>query len=349
MSTIPSMRPEPSRDHNGRYLLPGPDGQTRAWTRATTLVGALKDLNGLIDWKRRKVAEGLAVNPQLLKAVPAMAAQIEAAEDWRQAKEAKAAFNALCDQAADAAGANKGSVAGTQAHTLTEYADAGRLAEVIDLATDSELADLRAYLDACDRAGVIRPVEYIERIVINSVVDSAGTLDRLVDVRALCPRCGGTLRVADVKSQQSVDFGFMEICAQLAQYANADGMVNPDTGVLEPMPEALCRCTGIVMHAPVGSAICDIYQIDLQVGWEAAQIAHRVRQLRKESMTFGRLYAPPADVAPLPGGQAMYLVQHAGHVDALKALWRDLARRGQWTNDLTTAAAARKAELLATT
>lgn len=344
MVKIPPMRPEPERDRYGRYVLPDANGNLRSWTRATTVVGALKDLNGLIGWKRRKVAEGLAIQPGLLGRVAELAAAVEAATDWRDAKEAKAAFDELCDEAAHAAGADRGSEAGTQAHTLTEYADAGRLDEVRHLATESELADLQAYLDTCDAAGIIRPPQWIERIITNSVTDSAGTLDRIVDVQRPCGRCGGHLRIADVKSQQSVDFGWMEICCQLGQYANADGIVGED-GRLEPLPDGLCRCTGIVMHVPVGKATCDLYEIDLVVGWQAAQIAAEVRRLRSASKTFGWPYAP---TRPAAGDRVLTLIESAGHPDALTALWRDLDPRGEWTPVHTAAARAKKARLLAT-
>jgi len=330
---IPSLRPEPKRDHYGRYLI---DGQ--AYTRATTVVGTLKDLNGLMNWKRRKVAEGLAVAPQLLRAIPDMAAEIEAAgDDWRSAKEAKARLDALCDQAADAAGANRGSKAGTEAHTLSEWADAGRLDEVKHLATEAELADLQAYLDAMDRNGIERPVEYIERIVINSTVESAGTFDRLVRLR------DGRLVVADLKSQQSVDFGFLEIACQLAQYANADAMLS-EAGDLVPLPDDLDLEVGLVMHAPVGSARCDLYLVDLVTGWEAAQVAHRVRQLRKASKALGRPFTSPPP-SPEDTRRHLHLVRNAPHVESLKGLWRDLKGQGLWTDELTRAAAARRAEL----
>lgn len=342
MSTpIPSMRPEPDRDGYGRYRLPDPTtGRTRSWTRATTVVGALKDLNGLIGWKRRKVAEGLAARPELLTAIPDIAAQIEAAgDDWRAAKDAKAAFDALCDEAATAAGADKGSDAGTQAHTLTEYADAGRLDEVRHLATESELADLNAYTVSMDAAGILRPAEYIERIVICSATDSAGTLDRLVRMP------DGRLLVADVKSQQSIDFGFMEICCQLAQYANADGMFTDD-GRLEPMPADLDKTTGLVMHVPVGKATCDLYEIDLIEGWQAAKTAHQVRTLRSRSKAMGRRFTPlTTDNTSVD--QDLYLIRNATHPDALVALWRDLSARGCWTDLHTQTAAARKAQLAA--
>lgn len=334
---IPPMRPEPQRDRYGRYVLPDANGRPRSWTRATTVVGTLKDLNGLIGWKRRKVAEGLALRPVLLKQVDAMVAAVEAASDWRDARAAKAAFDELCDEAAHAAGADAGSEAGTQAHTLTEYADAGRLDEVRHLATESELADLTAYLNACYEASVIRPPEFIERIVVNSVTDSAGTFDRLVRL------ADGRLVVADVKSQQSVDFGWLEICCQLAQYANADGMVDPDTGDLVPLPADLDKTTGLVMHVPVGKATCDLYEIDLRVGWEAAQIAAEVRRLRSMSKSLGWPHTVRTEPA---GDRVLALIQSAAHPDALKALWRDLNPRGEWTDVHTRAAAARKAELV---
>lgn len=337
MNKIPSMRPEPDRDRYGRYVLPDANGRKVAWTRATTVVGALKDLNGLIGWKRRKVAEGLAVAPELLGRIPDLAAAIEAAADWRDARDAKQALDALCDEAAHAAGADAGSETGTQAHTLTEYADAGRLDEVRHLASESELADLAAYMNTCDQAGIVRPEKWIERIVVNSTTESAGTFDRLVRL------ADGRLVVADVKSQQSVDFGWLEICCQLAQYANADGMVDPVSGVLEPMPSDLDKTTGLVMHVPVGAARCDLYEIDLTVGWQAAQVAAEVRRLRARSKTLGWPYVA-RPIAPTT--HELQLISSAGHPDALTALWRDLSSRGLWTEEHTRAAAARKAELL---
>lgn len=332
--TLPTLRPEPPRDRHGRYLLDG-----RAWTRATTVVGTLKDLNGLIGWKRRMVLQGAALHPELLADVPELAADIEAAgDDWKAAKEAKAALDAVCDQAADVAGANRGSTNGTDAHTLSEWADAGRLDEVVHLATGSQLDDLRAYLTAMDGAGIIRPPEYIERIVINRTVESAGTLDRLVRLP------DGRLLVADLKSQQTVDFGWLEICCQLAQYAHADHMIGPD-GQLEPMPADLDQTVGLVMHAPVGAARCDLYLVDLITGWEAAQVAHRVRQLRAESKALGVPYrAAPVDNL---GDPVLRLIADAQHPEALLGLWRDLNARGLWTDEHTAAASIRKALLTA--
>jgi len=337
---IPSMRPEPERDRYGRYVLPDPaTGRRQSWTRATTLKDALKDKEGLIGWKQRMAAVGLAKLPDLGEQVLQLHEQIEACgEDWRAAKEPKEALKGILAELHHAAGGDEGSERGTQAHTLTEYADAGRLDEVRHLATESELADLQAYLDCCDAAGIVRPPEWIERIVVNLEVGSAGTFDRLVylpDGRLVC---------ADVKSQQDFSFGFLDATAQMGQYVNADAMWDDETKSWVPLPAELDKKTGIIMHVPVGKATCELYEVDLEEGWESAQVAYQVREKRSRSKVMGWPYTPPKS-AP-QGDQFMQLIRSAGHPDALVALWRDLDGRGLWTPEHTKAAAARKAQLL---
>ncbi len=335
---IPPMRPEPERDSYGRYRLPDPStGRKTSWTRATTLKSALTDKEGLIGWKQRFAAVGMARLPHLGERVLELHAEILACgKDWRAAKGPKDAMKALLAELHHEAGGDEGSERGTQAHTLTEYADAGRLDEVRHLATESELADLQAYLDCCDAAGIIRPPKWIERIVLNLTVGSAGTFDRLVylpDGRLLC---------ADVKSQQDFDFGFLDAAAQMGQYVNADGVWDHESHTWAPLPDELDRRTGLIMHVPVGKATCELHEVDLVEGWESAQIAHRVREKRARSKVMGWPYRPAAPAKD----RVLTLIESAGHPDALAALWRDLGPRGEWTPLHTAAAAARKAELL---
>lgn len=337
---IPSLRPEPERDEYERYVLPDPaSGRTASWTRATTIVGALKDKEGLIGWKQKMAAVGLARTPHLADRVLELHEEILSyGKDWRAAKPARDELKEVLAELHHAAGGDEGSERGTQAHTLTEYADAGRLSEVHFLATESELADLQAYLDCCDKAGIVRPVEWIERIVLNLDVKSAGTFDRLVylpDGRLVC---------ADVKSQKDFDFGFLDAAAQMGQYVNADAMWVDETRSWEPLPAELDRTVGIVMHTPVGKATCDLYELDLVQGWEAAQLAYRVREKRSASKVMGWPYAPRRAAA---GDPVLRLISGAHHPDALAALWFDLNPKGQWTDVHTKAAAARKAQLLA--
>jgi hypothetical protein len=416
--TIPSMRPEPDRDRWGRYMIQG-----RTYTRATTTAGALDDLYPLMKWKARKVIEGVATNPVLLRDVPRIAAIVDQAADWREAKEAKAALDDLCEAAAREAGGEDGSNLGTLLHTITEYADAGRFPEIAHLVPEELLDDVTAYLVTMRDAGIECPPEYIERILVNEEVDSAGTTDRILVMPTPCRKCGAFLRIGDLKTQKSVDFGWLKIAIQLSEYAYANGIVDPETNLVGPMPDDLCRCFGVVMHLPVGSGKCDLYEIDLVAGWEAAQLAHRVRLTRGKSKQMGwplrlpsltgerirdvaRLGSehgpelanipagsvvaprialphpgrggytpgtvlPPAGccctidtrdgrildredscpahgagavVAP-PDSQIRYLIAQAPHVESLWALWREFEPLGLWTNDMTEAAAARRAQL----
>lgn len=336
---IPSMRPEPERDRYGRYVLPDPtSGRKESWTRATTLKDALKDKEGLIGWKQRMAAVGLARTPHLGQHVLDLHEEILSyGKDWRAARDAKEALKGVLDELHHAAGGDEGSERGTQAHTLTEYADAGRLDEVRHLATESELADLQAYLDCCDEAGIVRPAQWIERVVLNLRVRSAGTFDRLVYL------ADGRLVCADVKSQDNFDFGFLDAAAQMGQYVNADAMWNDETREWEPIPAELDRKIGIIMHVPVGKATCTLYEVDLVEGWEAARIAFDVRLKRSASKVVGQPYIPRPQA---PGDRVLTLIRSAGHPDALAALWRDLKARGEWTAEHTQAAAARKAQLV---
>jgi hypothetical protein len=336
---IPSMRPEPERDRLGRYVLPDPvSGGTRSWTRATTIAHALDDEFHLTQWKRRMVLTGAALQPGVLAAVPELARALErAGDDWRAAKEIKAELDGLCDTAAEAAGAGDGAKLGTLLHTITEYEDAGRFGEIGHLVPDELRRDLAAYVTAMGAAGFGRPPEFIERIVVNSRVDGAGTFDRLLSLPQPCRVCGGTLQVGDLKTQKSVDFGFLSIAIQLAEYAQADAMYDDETKSLVPIPDELCKCLGVVMHLPVGQATCTLYELDLVAGWEAALAAHDVRTWRQRSKGLGRVYVPRT----APGDRVLTLIRSAGHPDALRALWADFDAKGEWRPEHTAAAQAR--------
>lgn len=338
MAKIPPLRPEPERDQYGRYVLPDPQsGRKSSWTRATTLKDALKDKEGLIGWKQRYAAVGMALTPSAGPTLLSLHEEILSyGDDWRAARSAKDAMKGVLAELHHAAGGDEGSERGTQAHTLTEYADAGRLEEVRHLATESELADLQAYLDCCDAAGIVRPPRWIERVVVNLDLRSAGTFDRLVYL------ADGRLVCADVKSQKDFSFGFLDAAAQMAQYVNADAVWEPESQTWEPLPAELDKSIGIVMHVPVGGATCTLYEVDLVEGWECAQIAHRVRLKRSASKAMGWPYHPPV----AGGDRVLGLIAGAHHPNALAALWRDLHPRGQWTEAHTEAAAARKAQLL---
>jgi hypothetical protein len=334
----------------GRYLLPNVDNQSRrrAYTRATTVAHTLSDEYFLTQWKRRTVAIGVSRDASLSSGRAYELGRLldEAVDDWRAAKELKKELDGLCDSAATLAGADRGSSLGTLLHTITEYYDAGRIAEISDQVPEELWADLDAYALAMDAAGIKRPVEWIERICVNSTIGSAGTWDRLLQLP------DGRLVIGDLKTQKTVDFGWLEIAIQLAEYAYADALFDPEAGTLGHMPDGIDRRTAIVMHLPVGSAQVHVVGDRHREGWRYAKLAAEVRAARKDSKALGEVYQatrPARIAAEAPAGSGdplLYLIRNAPHTDALTGLWRN-AGPGEWTGEHTTAAAARKAQLLA--
>lgn len=330
---IPGLRPEPDRDRWGRYLLPDPgDGRTRAFTRATTLAHTLDNTEPLTRWKRRMVLQGAAADPTLLTHVPALADALADA-DGQEARDLKQALDEVCDQAADTAGASDGSGWGTALHTVTEYFDAGRIAD-IDIPIDL-LADIAIYEKTLTEHRIGRPVEHIERIVVNTTVDTAGTYDRLLRLP------DGRLVVGDLKSQQRI-YDWLAIAIQLAQYAHADAVVDPATGQLEPLPDDLDLNRGVVIHLPARSGTCQLYEVDLVAGWEAAKLAHQVKQLRNAARRWGWPWQPPQQLALEVDG-LLAAIELAPTPETLVRLWR--SHHEQWTDKHTAAAAHRKQQL----
>src|SRR5690606_30597641 len=129
---------------------------------------------------------------------------------------------------------------------------------------------------------------WVERIVINSALDVAGTVDRLV-AHDDWPRP----RILDVKTGHgAVKHGGAEIATQLYVYASAE--VWYEGGRLHDMPE-VDQEVGMVAHTPAGTGTCQLYEVDLSVGAHLAQLCRDVRKARNAAPL--RPYVPvdPAD------------------------------------------------------
>jgi hypothetical protein len=334
---IPGLRPEPRRDRYGRYLLAHPGtGELRPWTRATTLAHTLDDTHHLTQWKRRMVLQGIATDPTLLDGVASLVSDLKYADGY-EARDLKKAIDERCDAAANAAGANDGSGWGTALHAVTEWFDAGRIDE-IDVPIEL-LADLAAYEQCMTENGITRPTDHIERIVVNTTTDTAGTYDRLVKMP------DGRILVGDLKTQQRI-FDWLGIAIQLAQYAHADCVYNPD-GTPSPLPDELDVTTGIVFHLPARSGACQLYEVDLVAGWQAAQTAVHVRTTRGQAKGYGKPWVTnqhPRTVEDAGDG-LMAAITLAPDVDTLTRLWNQAGPAGRWTDAHTDAAIHRKRQL----
>lgn len=243
-------------------IVPPGGGEPTAYVRVSTLAKALDDLNNLMLWKQRKTAQGLLMRPDLMTRLSgALATGKDSEADWPT----KRAFNDACREACEAAGASTGASAGTGFHSLTEAIDRGDEPMFVSAAD-------QVRLDAYRAATAPLSMLDIECFVVNDQVRAAGTFDRLVRLP------DGAVVVADLKSGKSEAAYPFATTVQIATYANGS-RYDVETGGRSPLHADLDTSRGLLIHLPPSGG-CSLYVLDLRVGWEAAQIASRVRDMR---------------------------------------------------------------------
>lgn len=320
---LAQVQPEPKRDRFGRYMLPHPDsGREKAWTRVTTLAKSASDTFALTQWSNRMVAAGMARRSDLV----GLAATADIDD--------KSTLNKIAEQAKEAAASSAGANSGTALHKATERHDLG---EKVDLPPPWD-ADLAAYRNKMAEAGIAVAPQFIERIVVLPKLNVAGTFDRLVTAPGV-----EDLVITDVKSTRNIAYGWLEMAAQLATYSRSTHLWNGATGQYEPMPD-VDRMRGLVVHLPVGQARCDLYWVDLSLGWEVAELCAQVRQWRADAKRLAQPYFSWADQTT-SRDDLRSRVESASSVSELYELWEKADSEGSWTDTLTQAAAVRKRQL----
>lgn len=299
--------------HNGRYILPDPKtGKERQFTRVSTIAHTLADTFHLDKWNGRMIAKGMGLRPDLAS----LAGQYDVTDD-------KAKLNEIAEKAKEAAGGSHGANLGTALHGYAERLDSGEDVFKQRLAANTRRC-LELYRDTITREGITMLPQYMERVVLNSRYEIVGRLDRL----ASAPTFPHPI-VADLKSQKTLDFGYMEIAMQLAIYANADYMWNEETAKWEPMPET-DKDLAVIIHLPAqrkrGEEICELHWVDLVEGWRYVRLAMSVRTARRMTKTLGR-----------PVGRDLYWraqLSACDSVEELSAVFRRAHAAGQWNSDL---------------
>lgn len=251
---------------NRPLILPPPSpvpmvAKPTPYTRVSTLAKALDDLNQLMAWKARKTAEGLIRRPDLLTLVSGAIANGDPDTDWPTKK----ALNEAVAQAQEAAGSSKGSTAGTGFHSLTEAVDRGNEPMFVP---EADKPRLEAYRQAT--AGI----EWldIECFVVNDLLKAAGTFDRLGRLP------DGRVVVADLKSGKSEADYPLATVVQISIYANGH-RYDPETGERSVLHPDLDLTDGLLIHLPPSGG-CELYSLNLALGWQAAQLAAQVREVR---------------------------------------------------------------------
>lgn len=260
---------EPKRDTWGRYIIPHPDdpGKEVHWTRATTFAESIEDQYNIKKWAMRATAVGISRRQDMV----ALAGALDVKEDKKQ-------LDQLCDKALTVATADSRSNLGTALHKFTERIDGGTM-DPLDV-PQAHRNDLYAYLELKSKHGIHTHRSYIERITVLPEWNVAGTMDRIV-------KMGGKVYIGDLKTGDSLDYGMGKIAVQLALYAHGVKLWNEQTGEFEDMPP-VDQKTGLVFHVPAGTGTATLYEVDIESGWEAAQICAWVRDWRKKGRSLAR-------------------------------------------------------------
>lgn len=252
------------RDRWDRPLIqPIGGGEPYGYTRPSTLAKSLDDTTALSLWKQRKTAQGLLMRPDLLTRVAGVIAKAKG--DSETDFKTKQAINAICNEATEAARANIGSSAGTGFHELTEAMDEGLPLEHM---TDADRQRIEAYRYATRH---LEPLE-AEVFVVNDIVHAAGTFDRLWRLP------DGRVVVGDLKSGKSEAAYPLATTIQIAVYANGK-KYDPKTGERSDIHPDLDPKVGLLVHMPPSGG-CELYELDLILGWKAAWVAMQAREIR---------------------------------------------------------------------
>lgn len=279
-------RPVPKKDRWGRYIIEG-----QSYTRATTVAATLDDTTNLSKWQQRMAIKGLTLRDDLL----AQAHALDPDHD-------KGKFNKLCDEARNAAKANRGANLGDALHAFTENVDTGRL-KVKDLSQPYR-GFVESYRQLLDANGVTIVPEYTEQIVAHVTNPGgpakpgvAGTMDRVVEL--VVPGDAHRSRiVGDIKTGSTLDWSWLYISIQLAIYATHTHTYDPATDTLGPPVPDLRSDVGLVIHLPSNGDEPTLHLINLEQGFDAYLCAMEARGYRKGSKKLAVPYgAPPVDLA----------------------------------------------------
>lgn len=244
------------RDRWGRPLIvPAEGGKPVPYTRVSTLAKALDDKTALTKWKQRQTVIGLSGRPDLVSVAAACKG------DDRKLDE-------IVETAMTVAESERAANIGTALHALSEQVDAGC---EIDALPEQFRADLAAYRAAL--AGI--EILAAEMFVVADEVQAAGTFDRLVRLP------DGRVVVADLKTGRHEPKYPHGATQQIAVYSRGH-LYDPEKHRVGHLPSlGIDQEAGLLIWMPAGQGVCELFLLDLTVGWGLAQVSVAVRQAFK--------------------------------------------------------------------
>ena len=300
------------RDQWGRLLVVGPDDdEPRGYTRVTTVAKTTDEGGGLMPWKATMTACGLMRRPGLRAQWEALIAAHDG-DPWYASEDAKAACKRLVEETAAAGGATDRREIGLALHAITAQLD--RRDELRYLTPETE-RDLTAYTNTLIERGITIVPDMIEVTVVLDRYGVGGTFDRLVTV----PGYELPL-IADLKTGADLSYSWGSFAVQLSAYAHADAIYaqgadpNGSEDMRLTMPE-VDRTSGLIIWLPAGEGRCELFVVDLDLGWSGFNLAHAMREWRREKALVGPLSVwaptpaqPSAPVVASPAPRALTLL-----------------------------------------
>lgn len=357
----------PEEPTAGRYRLPNRDGSPHkgGWTRATNLASAISDTKALGDWQLRMALLGVreailqtGLAPAM-QAVPGPVRDLLTMDIERLAPgEIRGGLMAIAGEVQRLAKAELGATRGNLAHQMVEHHHAG-LPQ--DQGVPSEtLEKLPSYVTQLQMHCMTALAGMQERQVMVESLNVIGTLDNILHDALppasfwasgveLCPRqdeCADF--IADLKTQKRF-WSWLEICIQLALYAHGDAMWDKALGVWVSMPrvnQERALVAWMPWEHPAGEDDpaelhrVDMYEVDIVRGWEAAQQAFQVYNLRsaakRKGNPWGFLRSIPK--ASLVEAYAQRLLSASTREEG-SAVYREAKAAGVWGPELEATAA----------
>ena len=273
-----------------------PGQRLKAYTRTTTYIDVLDDKSNLEAWQMRMVLVGVAADVRLLDNVSALHAEFLGHEqmlitlagdsDQERREEIQAAMKTIKDElnrraqvAKEKAGAEAKADLGTLKHGYSELVDQG-----LPLPVGASFGDV-IDMDAYRRATVMLDIVHMEKLLCNDQLAVAGTPDRIsqvVEGETLTAPDGyvfkaGELIITDLKTG-TVEYGALKMAMQLGFYSRSK-LYDHKTGERTDLGN-INQKWGIIMNVRAGTGIAELFWADLELGWEAVEVAGKVRDLR---------------------------------------------------------------------
>lgn len=291
------------RIYNGRYWLPdvtdplawapgsyGAAHMPRGYMRTSNLIGAYSELRALMHWEQEMIMLGFDARPDIL-------AQLSVLPRTEEGRLAHKDARSIAEQALQAAKSDQWSIIGTAYHKALEI----RLTTG-QLVGTAEIRDGILALEAHMRNALLVPEPSLaERIVVNAKTKTAGRFDVPVWDYRDGPK---VLRMADLKTKRKQFWSVLEQRAQLAVYANSDGMWDERLCCYVPVPK-FDLSWGVILHVPQGGGAIDLLWMDLAKGWATALRAREVVDDRAESKSAPMLRGLSVCAIPLDTREAV--------------------------------------------